>query len=58
MPEYDYKCGSCKSEFTVHLSMSEHDKKARKHRIRCPKCESTDVRRLIGSFSVMTAKKS
>jgi putative FmdB family regulatory protein len=58
MPEYDYKCESCKSKITVHLSMSEHDEKARKHQIRCPKCESTRVRRLIGPFSVMTAKKS
>ena len=58
MPEYDYKCESCKSKFTVQLSMSEHEKKARKHRIRCPKCESTDVRHSIEPFSVMTAKKS
>ena len=58
MPEYDYKCESCRSKFTVHLSMGEREKKAQKHQIRCPKCNSTKVRHLIAQFSVMTAKKS
>lgn len=58
MPEYDYHCEECQHEFTVELSMAEHERKDREHEIRCPKCNSTAVRHLIGSVSVVTSKKS
>ena len=58
MPDYSYKCLGCKSEFTIHLSMAEREEKARKRQIRCPKCDSTDVKHLIESIFVTTAKKS
>ena len=58
MPQYDYRCQSCKKKFTVKLAVSEHEKKARRHRIRCPKCDSTDVKHVIESFFVTTSKKS
>lgn len=58
MPQYDYQCRSCENEFTVYLSMTEHEVQDRDHKIECPKCKSTDVRHLIESVYVTTSKKS
>lgn len=58
MPQYEYKCQSCKREFTVNLSITEREEKARQHKIKCPKCASTDVKHVIESFFVTTSKKS
>ena len=58
MPQYDYKCQSCKRRFTVKLSISEYVEQDRKHKIQCPKCNSTEVRHLIESVFVTTSKKS
>ncbi|MBI4622735.1 MAG: zinc ribbon domain-containing protein [Verrucomicrobia bacterium] len=58
MPQYDYKCESCKRKFTVKLSIIEHEEQDRKHKIKCPKCTSTEVRHLIESVFVTTSKKS
>ena len=58
MPDYNYQCQSCKHEFTIHVSIAQHTEKDCQHRIRCPKCYSTDVKHLIESVNVTTAKKS
>jgi putative FmdB family regulatory protein len=58
MPEYDYMCEDCGKTFTVELSISEHERQDRSHEIHCPKCDSTNVKHLIGSVSVVTSKKS
>lgn len=58
MPDYDYQCQECDHEFTVHLSMSEHDELDKKHEIHCPKCDSDHVRHVIASVNVMTSRKS
>ena len=54
MPTYDYQCQKCQNEFTLILSMSEHEKK----KIRCPKCKSTKVKQLISAFTAKTSRKS
>jgi putative FmdB family regulatory protein len=58
MPEYDYHCENCQKNFTVELSITEHEQKDRNHEIHCPKCNSTAVKHVIGSVSVVTSKKS
>lgn len=58
MPEYDYHCESCRNDFTVDLSINEHERKDKNHEIRCPKCNSTEVKHVIGSVSVVTSRKS
>lgn len=58
MPQYDYRCENCRKEFTVVLSLAEHDAKDKKHRVRCPKCDSVKVRRVIQSVFVTTSRKS
>ena len=58
MPQYEYRCQRCENEFTVNLSMTDHETQDRKHKIRCPKCQSTEVKHLIESVFVTTSKKS
>ncbi len=58
MPQYDYHCEKCETEFTLDLSIGEHEQKDKQHKIRCPKCESTDVKHIIQSVFVTTSKKS
>ena len=54
MPSYEYACKECKKNFTLILTVSEHDKK----RIACPKCKSRKVEQQFGSFFAVTSKKS
>ncbi len=58
MPEYDYRCENCRNAFTVRHSIAEHEKKEKKHQVRCPKCDSAKVRRVIQSVFVTTSRKS
>jgi len=58
MPEYDYRCADCEHTFSLELTITEHMEKERKHEIRCPKCDSHNVRRVIGAVFVTTSKKS
>lgn len=58
MPEYDYRCENCQHDFAIDLSIAEHDRKEKEREIHCPKCDSTAVKRVIGSVSVLTSKKS
>ena len=58
MPEYDYHCENCQNGFTVDLSITEHERKDRAHEIHCPRCDSTEVKHVIGAVSVVTSRKS
>ncbi|MHB1419459.1 MAG: FmdB family zinc ribbon protein [Bacillota bacterium] len=50
MPAYDFECSHCGHKFTVRTPMSERKK------VRCPHCESTELRQLITNF--MCSSKS
>jgi putative FmdB family regulatory protein len=55
MPAYDYYCNSCKKEFTVLLTMTEHEKSPAPA---CVHCGSKNVVAEISAASVITSKKS
>jgi putative FmdB family regulatory protein len=50
----EYECKQCGHEFSAFLSLDERKKK----KVRCPKCDSTDVKHVIESVFVTTSKKS
>jgi putative FmdB family regulatory protein len=54
MPVYEYQCQGCKHQFTVVLSITEHDKL----KVECPKCKSKKVEQRLSAFYAKTAKKS
>ncbi|HQE81616.1 MAG TPA: zinc ribbon domain-containing protein [Candidatus Hydrogenedentes bacterium] len=54
MPTYSYQCDACKRQFSLQMTMTEHDKK----RVKCPKCGSRKARQQLGLFGVKTSKKS
>jgi putative FmdB family regulatory protein len=55
MPTYEYKCTECRKRFTVQESFEEHD---RHQRVKCPKCGSQKVERILGAVFAKTSKKS
>jgi len=55
MPEYDYRCEGCGKRFATRQTFAEHD---RTKRIKCPKCGSQKVTRVIGTVFAKTSKKS
>lgn len=54
MPTYDFLCDKCEKEFTVRLSLADHEKK----KYKCPKCNSKNVKQQISVFQVNTSRKS
>ena len=54
VPYYDYRCGQCRSKFTVKQTFEEYGHK----KVKCPKCGTTKVERLIGEVTAKTSKKS
>lgn len=54
MPKYDYRCLNCDKEFTVTMSIEEHDKK----KVTCPACGSEKVEQKRSPFYAITSKKS
>lgn len=54
MPLYEYVCRKCQHKFCEVLSIREHDTK----KVRCPKCESTDLEHVIEPFFAKTASKT
>ncbi len=56
MPIYEFDCLKCKNTFTLMLSLSEYEEKA-KAGVRCPTCQSKKVEQLV-SAQVQTSKKS
>jgi len=55
MPSYDFFCKDCKKEFTVFLTMTEHEKSPPPA---CTHCGSKNVRAEISAAAVITSKKS
>ncbi len=54
MPIYEFVCKKCKKEFERALSFAEREKK----KIKCPKCNSTQVSQILSTFHANTSKKS
>ena len=54
MPVYEYRCGKCRRKFERTERITEHGSK----RTRCPKCKSTQVSQVLGTFFAKTSKKS
>jgi putative FmdB family regulatory protein len=55
VPDYDFKCAQCRKRFTVTETFEQHD---HHKRVKCPKCGSQKVERVIGSVFAKTSKKS
>ena len=55
MPDYDYKCTECRKTFTEKLTFQEHD---RGRGVKCLKCGSEKVERIISAVFAKTSKKS
>jgi putative FmdB family regulatory protein len=54
MPSYEYRCPKCNKEFSVILSIKEHDTKKAK----CPKCGGKKLEQLLTHFMTKTSRKS
>lgn len=54
MPTYEYRCTRCGKTFERQESVAEHERA----RPECPKCRSSDVEPLLGTFFAKTSKKS
>jgi putative FmdB family regulatory protein len=54
MPNYEFECQACGKHFSRAMTVDEHDHE----KVRCPRCESEDVKHLIESVNVATSKKS
>jgi putative FmdB family regulatory protein len=55
MPYYEFECAQCGQKFNEKQTFEEHD---RGRRVKCPKCGSQKVERVIGSVLAKTSKKS
>jgi putative FmdB family regulatory protein len=53
MPIYEYRCKKCKGEFSALIMRSEDESK-----IRCEKCASREVTRLLSRFSYHQSEES
>jgi len=54
MPSYDYRCLKCNKEFSIILSIREHDQ----NKAKCPKCGGKKLEQLITHFMTKTSRKS
>jgi putative FmdB family regulatory protein len=54
MPLYEYICRSCHHKFDQVLTIKEHETK----KLTCPKCQSTDLEKVIEPFFAKTASKT
>ncbi len=54
MPTYEYRCQKCGENFTVTMTLLEHDRT----KPRCPKCKSPRVEQLLSQVYVQTSRKS
>ena len=55
MPEYEYVCIECGEAFVVFFSLKELEAKPT---VKCPQCQSDQVKKQITSFFAKTSKKS
>ncbi|TFH49548.1 MAG: zinc ribbon domain-containing protein [Lysobacterales bacterium] len=54
MPVYEYRCRKCGRKFERVERIAEHGT----DHARCPKCKSTQVAQVFGTFFAKTSKKS
>ena len=54
MPVYEYVCPKCGEKTAEVLTMKEHYAK----KVQCPKCQATEMQRVIGPFFAKTSRKS
>ncbi len=54
MPTYEYRCRKCQKEFSLVMSIKEHDRGL----VVCPHCQSPEVVQQYSAFFVKTSKKS
>ncbi|MBI5286035.1 MAG: zinc ribbon domain-containing protein [Deltaproteobacteria bacterium] len=54
MPTYEYKCLDCGKEFSIILSISEHDK----GEVKCPTCGCKNLKQLMSTFHAKTSSKT
>lgn len=54
MPLYEYVCHKCHKKFGEVLTIKEHETK----KLHCPKCQSTDLEKVIEPFFAKTASKT
>ena len=53
MPIYEYICAECKSQFSLLQSLYPTVKNTE-----CPKCHSSDVKKILSSFSCKSGSDS
>ncbi len=54
MPLYEYICNKCHKKFSEVLTIKEHDSQ----QLKCPKCNSADLQKVIEPFFPKTASKT
>jgi putative FmdB family regulatory protein len=54
MPVYEYLCEKCNHNFSVKMSMLEHEQKT----VKCPACKGKKVTPHFSTFYVKTSRKS
>ena len=54
MPLYEYICRKCHNKFDEVLTIKEHETK----QVQCPKCQATDLEKIIESFFAKTTSKT
>jgi putative FmdB family regulatory protein len=54
MPNYEYRCLSCRRRFEIFISFSDYGTKV----VACPHCKSEDVQRKIGRVRVARSDES
>jgi len=53
MPLYEYICRNCHNKFDEVLTIKEHETK----KLQCPKCQSTELGKVIEPFFARTGGK-
>ena len=54
MPLYEYICRKCGNQFSEVLTLKELGRK----QVHCPKCQNTDVQKVIEPFYAKTPSKT
>ena len=54
MPSDDFRCPSCKKQFSLRMPITERDRK----QIKCPKCASSKIEPVFSAFFAKTSRKA
>jgi putative FmdB family regulatory protein len=57
MPTYEYACKACGHQFELMMTLGEHEKERKKHKVACPKCGSKEVVQRPSAAQVVTSRK-